>query len=508
MVPPSPQRSQRSGRAVAPLHSGATGGRSRDASTELRLDDLPPAAAALLRAVRAAVGPVPDLVLVGGAVRDALLGRSEADLDLAVPRGALSLADRIARRLNAAAVVLDADRGAARVAAPGVQLDLNDFRAPTLAGDLAERDYTVNALAVPLEALLTGRAPIVDPSGGVADLRARRLRPPGPRVLADDPLRALRAVRLEATRGLRLTPGAARLVRAAAPGLATVSAERVRDELVGLLGLPATGRALRRAEALGLLAVILPEIGPMRGAAQPAPHRFNVLEHSFRAVEGADRVLARLEALTPFGEELAAHMAERLGGGLDRAAVLKLAALLHDVAKPETRRLVAGRVRFFEHDLIGGARAHRIGERWRLPERATVLLERLVRHHLRLMHLAQAGEVTRRARYRFYRDLGPDTRDLLLLSLVDAAAVTGASPLGVWRRAGLVRDLLGGWREAESVAAAPPLLRGQDVMARFDLAPGPAVGHLLARAREAQDLGLVRTREEALAYLDSSERAP
>ena len=233
-----------------------------------------------------------------------------------------------------------------------------------------------------------------------------------------------------------------------------------------------------------------------------------MLEHSFRAVEGADRVLARLEALTPFGEELAAHMAERLGGGLDRAAVLKLAALLHDVAKPETRRLVAGRVRFFEHDLIGGARAHRIGERWRLPERATVLLERLVRHHLRLMHLAQAGEVTRRARYRFYRDLGPDTRDLLLLSLVDAAAVTGASPLGVWRRAGLVRDLLGGWREAESVAAAPPLLRGQDVMARFDLAPGPAVGHLLARAREAQDLGLVRTREEALAYLDSSERAP
>jgi hypothetical protein len=120
------------------------------------------------------------------------------------------------------------------------------------------------------------------------------------------------------------------------------------------------------------------------------------------------------------------------------------------------------------------------------------------------MHLAQTREVTRRARYRFYRDLGPDTRDLLLLALVDGAAVTGASPLAVWRRAGLIRDLLGGWEEAESVAAAPPLLRGQDVMARFDLPPGPAVGDLLARAREAQDLGLVRSREEALAYLDSS----
>jgi hypothetical protein len=116
--------------------------------------------------------------------------------------------------------------------------------------------------------------------------------------------------------------------------------------------------------------------------------------------------------------------------------------------------------------------------------------------------------VTRRARYRFYRDLGPDTRDLLLLSLVDAAAVTGTTPLQIWLRAPLVRDLMSGWAEAESVRAAPPLLRGEDVMTRFALAPGPAVGQLLARAREAQDLGLVRTREEALAYLDSLGGGP
>ena len=201
-------------------------------------------------------------------------------------------------------------------------------------------------------------------------------------------------------------------------------------------------------------------------------------------------------------------MSERLGGALDRGRVLKLAALLHDVSKPETRRVVDGRVHFYEHDLIGARRARAIGERLRLPERAVAVLERLVRQHLRPMHLGQAGQVTRRARYRFYRDLGPDTRDLLLLSLVDAAAVTGAAPLAIWRRAALIRDLMSGWAEAESVAAAPPLLRGQDVMTRFALAPGPAVGDLLARAREAQDLGVVRTREEALAYLDSLDSGP
>jgi poly(A) polymerase len=476
---------------------------------ELRLDRLPPATIALLRAAHAAGGRRRDVVLVGGAVRDALAGRPVADVDLAVPRGALVLTERIAERLGATPVVLDAERGAGRVAGAGIQLDVNDFRAATLEGDLVERDYTVNALAVSLHALLgNGRAPIVDPTGGLADLRARRLRPPGPRVLGDDPLRALRAVRLEAGSGLRLTAPATRLVRAAAPGLASVAAERVRDEVIAWLRLPGTGRALRRADALGLLPVILPEVGPMRATLQPAPHRFDVLEHSLRAVEGADRVVARVAALAPFGEELAGHAREGLGGALDRALVLKLAALLHDVSKPETRQVIDGRVRFFEHDLLGAGRAREIGQRWKLPARAVDVLERLVRHHLRPMHLAQAGEITRRARHRFYRDLGADTRDLLLLALVDGAAVTGASPLALWRRAALVHDLMGGWREAESAAAAPPLLRGEDVMRRFELPPGPAVGELLARAREAQDLGLVRTREEALAYLDSSEPVP
>ena len=480
----------------------------RHARAELRLARLTPAAAALLRAARAAA-PDRGVVVVGGTVRDALLQRPDADVDLAVPRGALALAERLAAGLGATAVVLDAERGAARVAGPGLQLDVSDFRAPTLAADLAARDFTVNALAVDLDRLLAaGRAPIVDPTGGLADLRARRLRPAGPGVLDDDPLRALRGVRLEATLGFHLTPAGAKAVRRAAPGLARVAAERVRDELIALLRVAATGRAVRRADALGLLTVVLPEIEPMRATAQPLPHRFGVLEHSLRALEACDRVLARLSALTPFGEELAAHLAEPLGGGLSRSHVLKLGALLHDVSKPETRRLVDGRIRFFEHAAIGATRARAIGERLRLPERAVALLERLVRHHLRPMHLAQAGEVTRRARLRFYRDLGPDTRDLLLLTLVDAAGVTGVSPMAVWRRATLIRDLLRGWTDAETAVAAPPLLRGEDVMARYALPPGPVVGHLLARAREAQDLGLVRTRDEALAYLDSSDGAP
>jgi poly(A) polymerase len=478
---------------------------------DLTLHRLPTATRALLGAVLA-VAHDRAPVLVGGLVRDARLGRrrdGRADVDVTIAHGALDVGRRVADRLGGAFVALDEARGAARVLVDGARLDITDLRAPSLAEDLAARDFTVNALAVPLDPLLRrGRASIVDPTGGLADLSARRLRPPHARVLDDDPLRALRGVRLEAELGFRLTPTAARAIRVVAPALARVSAERIRDELLSMLALPRTERALRRLDAVGVLGVVFPEIEAMRVTSQPAPHRFTVLEHSLRAVGGADRVLAHLAALAPFGEELETHVREPLGGGVDRRQVLKLAALLHDVSKPETRSVLEGRIRFFEHDTIGAARARAIGERLKLPDRATTLLERLVRHHLRTMHLGQAETLTARARYRFFRDLRDDTRDLLLLALVDGAAVTGASPRAAWRRSGVVRDLLRGWAEDRATVTAPPLLRGEEVMQRFGLGPGPAVGALLVRAREAQDLGLVRTKEEALAFLDSSDDDP
>jgi putative nucleotidyltransferase with HDIG domain len=469
----------------------------------------------VLRALRAAAGARVRPVLVGGAVRDACLARAgkrtraTVDLDVAVPGGALALAGRLAERLGGTRVILDAERGAARVVAGRHQVDVTDFRAPSLEADLTARDFTVNALAVDVRTLLgAGRAPIVDPTGGGRDLAARRLRPPSDAVVADDPLRVLRGVRLESTLGLRLTPAALRAFRAAAPRLAGVSAERVRDEILLMLRAPSTAAALRRLDAVGALAIVLPEVEPMRATAQPAPHRFPVLEHSLRAVSGADGLLRRMPALAGFGEDLARHLARPLAGGIGRGETLKLAALLHDVAKPETRARVDGRIRFFEHDVKGAVRARQIAERLRLPDRVTAVLERLVRHHLRPMHLAQSGAISPRARYRFFRDLGEDAHDLLVLALVDAAAVRGESPRAAWRRSWVVRDLLAGWPAEQARTATPPLVRGEDVMRRFGLAPGPAVGALLARVREAQDLGLVGTREDALAYLDSPGAAP
>ncbi len=449
--------------------------------------------------------------LVGGALRDALLGRAVSELDVAVPAGAFALGRALADALPGSGfVTLDERRGTCRVASD-VQIDIADLRAPSLADDLRGRDFTVNALAASLHDLVLGGGALVeDVTGGLADLAARVIRPCGARSLHDDPLRALRAVRLAIRPGWRLHPTTELAIRGTAPQVAGVSAERVRDELMAILAEAAGSAGLRLLDRLGVLAVLLPESLPMRETPQPEPHRFDVWEHSLRAVDAADELVARLDTLDPWGPELDVHLAEALGDGLTRRELLKLAALLHDVAKPQTRSVEGGRIRFIGHDVLGAERAAVVAQRWRLSRRASSALQRLVAEHLRPMHLASSGGITRRARYRFFRDLGEEARDLLLLSLADAAAVSGDSPLLVWAGPGgvVLRELMQGMAEEARAAEAPPLLRGEDVMAAFGLGPGPEVGRLLARAREAQALGLVSSRAEALRYLRRAADPP
>lgn len=480
----------------------------------ISLSRFSPACQAGLGAIGDLLGESGDGFLVGGAIRDLLLAREPVELDVALPSGALEMGRQLADRLGGAFVLLDEQRGAARVVLRSglarCQIDFTDFRAESLAGDLRGRDFTVNAIAVSLRSLLRrGRAPLVDPTNGLLDLDRRRLRLANPGALDDDPLRILRAIRLGFHLRLTLTPSLRTAIRRSAPRLSEVAAERVRDELLGLLALPCAGQALRELDRLGALDAILPELAPMKGVAQPRPHRFSVWEHSVRAVESVEALLLNLAFLDPHSAGLSEHLAEPLGDGLSRREVLKLAALLHDVAKPRTRTVEKGRVRFIGHDLIGASIARAIGQRLRLSGKAIQALERLVLHHLRLMHLGQLSVVSRRARYRFFRDLEREAQDLLLLSLADAAAVRGVSPAEIWRGPGgrLIAELLGGWKEDHALVSEPPLLRGEDVMAAFGLPPGLPVGRLLAMAREAQALRMISSKAEALDYLRRAKDA-
>ena len=388
--------------------------------------------------------------------------------------------------------------------------DLGAKYSANFAYGLGGRDVTIDALAVELGALLRGPTEVHDPTGGLGDLAARRLRACRSTAFTDDPLRVLRLLRLAHQLDFGIEPDTERMARSAAPALASVSAERVRDELTHVLKLPRSAPAIRQADAWSVLRLVLPEIEAMRAADQSPPHRFTVWEHSLRALEAADALLADLSLLAPHDARVAAAFAEPMGGGLTQREVWKLAVLLHDIAKPETRSVDPdGRTRFIGHDRIGAEHVARIGARLRWPGRATDVLGRLVRHHLRPMHLGMLDEITRRARYRFHRDVAEEVPALVCLTIADAAGTDGRAPEGVYRGAtrALLDSLLAGEAPAAREAAEPPLLRGEDVMDALGLASGPRVGEVLRRAREAQALGAVRTRDEALAWLrDASPR--
>jgi len=462
-----------------------------------------------LRPLLATIAQMVDgpLWLVGGAVRDLILDRPLRDVDLALPRASGAVARQLAERLGGAFVPLGEPHGMARVILPGsapLQIDLADFRAPTLAEDLAGRDVTVDALAVDLHALLRGPTAVEDSTGGLADLTARRLRACGPRAMADDPVRVLRVLRLAHELGFTIEAGTEAQARSVVPALAAVSPERLRDELTRMLGLPRSAAAIREADRWSALAVIFPEIEPMRAATQSLPHHFTVWEHSVRALEAADALVRNLQLLAPHDVRVAASFTEPMRSGLSRLEVWKLAVLFHDVAKPETRSVDAdGRTRFIGHDRIGADRAVRIADRLAWPRRAAEVLARLVRHHLRPMHLGMLDAVTRRARYRFHRDIGEEAPALVCLTIADSAGTDGRDPALVYRgpTRALLDSLLAGEEPAAREAAEPPLVRGDDVMAALGLTAGPAVGAALGRVREAQALGLVRTRGEALDWL-------
>ena len=194
-------------------------------SARVRLGGFGADARAALEALARLLGPGRPAWLVGGAVRDALSGGGSADVDVAVPSGAIALARELAALLGGALHVLDERRGAARVARGpahawrGPQIDIADFRASGLDGDLAARDFTVNALAVPVEGLVAdGEAGVEDPTGGIGDLRERTVRLCSPRSFDDDPVRVLRAARLGAQAGWRLDPALETAALQAAPG--------------------------------------------------------------------------------------------------------------------------------------------------------------------------------------------------------------------------------------------------------------------------------------------------
>ncbi len=459
--------------------------------------------------------------IVGGFVRDRLLSRDTADVDIALGADALEVTPGIAAVLGGKYVLMDKANQVARVIltregdAGNWQIDFSTIEGG-IEKDLGRRDFTINAVAVDLGRFVTGEARFIDPFGGLKDIQDRTVRAVSQTTFEQDATRLLRAVRLAAELGFTVSPETEELIRKNCHLISGVAGERIREELLGLLAIVDSGKLWLYLDDLGLLTALVPELGQTKGVEQPREHRWDVFHHSVRAVDAVDFVLRRGDwqhadskvlDYVPWSTELARHFELKVSGVSTRRLLVKLAALLHDIAKPKTKGITAGgRVRFLGHAREGAPVAADILKRLRFSTRETKLVEAVVRYHLRPAQMSREEELpTRRAIYRYFRDAGDAAIDTLFFSLADHLATRGSDlDMANWRQhASVVEHALNQHLQPESVTAPSRLITGHDLMENFNLSPGPRIGQLLEAVREAQAAGEVTSRQEAMAYVQN-----
>ena len=460
--------------------------------------------------------------LVGGFVRDVLLGRSTADIDIAIAADALEIAPKVATALDGKYVLLDKVNRVGRVvlvdkgmppAGRQWQLDFSTFKG-SIEQDLAQRDFTIDAMAVDLSQIISQPPELIDPFNGWDDLHQGVVRAVTESAFESDAARLIRAVRLAAELGFSINSETENLIRRHSHLIARVAGERLREELLLLLAIPRAGQILTYLDELGLLTAMIPELAQMKGVAQPKEHFWDVFDHSIETVAVVDFLLrqgtwehASEEVLTvvPWSPVLAQHFDLEVSHGSTRRLLLKLAALLHDIAKPQAKTIEAsGRMRFLGHAKEGASIAVNILERLRFSAKEVKLVEIMVRHHLRPMQMSHDELPTRRAIYRYFRDTEDAGIDILFLSLADHLATRGPHlELDEWREhAQVVEYILTQRFEQESLVVPPKLVNGHDLINIFGMSPGPRIGEVLEAIREAHAAGEVATREEALSYID------
>ena len=460
------------------------------------------AAAPLAGISRRALDGGEEAWIVGGAVRDAALGEEVTDLDLALAGDPASAAKAVAREGGGHSFELSAEFATWRVAAAdgSWQIDLTALRGETVEADLAERDFTIGAVAVPL----AGGEPI-DPYGGLADLDRGLLRAVGEHSFASDPLRLLRAARLAAGLRLVVDPGTASLARAEAARLAEPAGERQLLELRRLVGGPDPMRGIALLDELGLTPVVLPELEALRGVEQGPNHHLDVYGHTLAVLEQTLEVERDLERFAgKRAAEVEALLAEPLADEMTRGTALRFGALLHDIGKPATRSERDGYVTFIGHDKDGVAIVGGICERLRASRSLTRHLQDLTLHHLRLGFLVHEAPLPPRRVHEYLRATEPVAADVTLLTIADRLSARGSGPFAteeaIEAHLALAREMLATALDWRQEGPPQPLLRGDELAAELGLEQGPELGELLAELEAAQYAGEVSTREQAVAH--------
>ena len=476
---------------------------------------------------------------MGGIVRSSLLKRFSTDIDIALPpQDVKAAAYALAKKLKAAVFEMDPELGVWRLVThqDKIQLDLTAYQGKDLKADLLRRDFAFNALAYPVSALpeiviekqKEGNAKIllkrlrknqiVDYAGGLEDVSQKRIDITSPHVFEDDPLRMLRAFRSSAELGFTISPRTLKLIKKQAALISQPAGERVREELERLFATDRAYENLVLMDQCGLLTALFPELEPQRTCAEVYYGRGGVLKHTLEVFRREEYLLSHLNKAFP-------KYAKKLSAAAEQKPIYKMAALLHDVAKPATAKMKDGRLRFFYHEQKGAKMAKQILERLHYSRAEIRLICAMIGEHLRPSNLASNDVITDKGAYHFFRDLGEAAIPMLLLCWADytsyitdaqlkrilpksadrmmsiSQAQKTANVGKTLRHLQVLSLLFKKYFEQPKKIQPSRLITGRDVMDVLSLPPSPKIGEILEAVAVAQVEGLVTDRESALAFL-------
>ena len=452
--------------------------------------------------------------IVGGYLRDNLLGSKVQDVDLIARCDSMELGQELANRLNGRFIVLDKTRGIVRVVTrpSGEVVDLGGFN-DSIEDYLLSRDFSINAMALNVGKAVCDdwRSYIIDPYNGQHDLRKHHVRMTSRDVFAEDPIRLLRAVRIAHKLGFAIEPQTECAISHDSAKISTVAPERIRDEFMQIIAESGALDSLRFLDRLGLLSRLIPDLDMCRNVSQPSGHYWDVFDHSINTVEAVERVTSGIKedvflSNLEYGQDIEAYFEQTISDGHSMRTFLKLAALTHDIAKPHTKTINNKGIRFLGHQKRGSE----IAEHWlrslQFSVKGTTTVCLMIKHHLRPLQLCEPGNMpTSRAIYRFSRDLKELAIAVLFLSLADYMAAKGPMiDLHEWQnRINLANQVLGSLdelRAADSQRPITQLVNGHDLMKHLGVKPGPKLGLLLAGIAEANAINHMVNKQEALEW--------
>ena len=443
------------------------------------------------------------IYLVGGTVRDLIMGKRPADIDLAINGDIARAAATIAEKRGGRVVDLGKKGFAVlRVAAPALTVDITPLEGHAIEDDLRQRDFTVNAMAWDVKARR-----LVDCTGGLHDLQHKTVRMVSDRVFTKDPARLVRAYRMAASLHFGISAETRAAIDRSRHLVGSVAGERVWSELLKLFATTDSSPIVRDMAVDGLLTSVFPELTPAIGCIQNSFHQFDVFEHSLQTYEELEMLLAdadkRFANLAP-----AAEVADLIANG----ALMKYAALLHDAGKPATRRVDAnGRVRFSGHAGRSATIAAAVSKRLRLSKWQRETAVTIIRHHIRPLFLflaMESGNLSHRGIVRFFNHCNSLTLPIIVHTMADIMA-KHQKPQP--RDAGFITfcdRLLADYGEfRKQQVIAPPLINGHDLIKIFGLFPAPRFKWILSRVDERRLSGELATREEALEWVKKKLKA-